>query len=111
MSRYRYFLAIQTRMPDDYANDAAFRDDLETLRRLGFDGVELNIRDPQTVDPARLRTYLAEFGLVLSMFASGFTAKTFQLSLATRDAARRKESIARTAGFLEWAHAFGAGVI
>jgi sugar phosphate isomerase/epimerase len=111
MGRYRYFLAIQTRLPEDYRTDAEFRRNLEALQRLGFDGVELNIRDPESVDPARLKGYLAEFGLVLSMFASGLTAKTYQLSLATPDEARRRESIARTVRFLEFAREFGAGVI
>ena len=111
MGHYRYFLAIQTRLPEDYLADAEFRRNLETLRRLGFDGVELNISDPDTVEPRRLKAYLAEFGLVLSMFASGLTAKTFNLSLATSDEARRKEAIGRTARFLEFAHEFGAGVI
>ena len=111
MGHYRYFLAIQTRLPEDYLADAEFRRTLETLRRLGFDGVELNISDPDTVEPRRLKAYLAEFGLVLSMFASGLTAKTFNLSLATSDEARRKEAIGRTIRFLEFAHEFGAGVI
>jgi D-psicose/D-tagatose/L-ribulose 3-epimerase len=111
MGHYRYFLAIQTRLPEEYQADAEFRRNLETLRRLGFDGVELNISDPDTVEPHRLKAYLAEFGLVLSMFASGLTAKTFNLSLATSDEARRKEAIGRTVRFLEFAHQFGAGVI
>lgn len=111
MPRYRYFLAIQTRLPEDYPSDSEFRRNLETLQRLGFDGVELNIREPEHVDPARLKAYLAGFGLVLSMFASGLTAKTDQLSLATAVEARRKESIARTARFLEFARECGAGVI
>jgi sugar phosphate isomerase/epimerase len=111
MGRYRYFLAIQTRLPDDYLADAEFRRNLEVLQRFGFDGIELNIRDPETVDPARLKATLAESGLVLSMFASGLTAKTYQLSLATEDDARRRKSVARTARFLEFAHEFGAGVI
>jgi len=111
MGRYRYFLAIQTRLPEEYLKDAEFRRTLETLRRLGFDGVELNIRDPETVDPSRLKAYLAEFELTLSMFASGLTAKTYQLSLATADEARRREAIRRTVGFLEFAHEFGAGMI
>lgn len=111
MAHYRYFLAIQTRLPEDYLKDAEFRRNLETLRRLGFDGVELNIQDPETVEPACLKAFLAEFGLVLSMFASGLTAKTFQLSLAASDEARRRETIGRTARFLEFAHEFGAGVI
>jgi D-psicose/D-tagatose/L-ribulose 3-epimerase len=111
MGRYRYFLAIQTLLPEEYAQDPAFRRNLETLQRLGFDGVELNIRDPEGVSPARLKAYLAEFGLALSMFASGLTAKSYQLSLAAADEARRKEAIRRTARFLEFAREFGAGVI
>jgi sugar phosphate isomerase/epimerase len=111
MQRYRYFLAIQTRLPEAYREDREFRHSLETLQRLGFDGVELNILEPEKVDPAVLEAYLAEFGLVLSMFASGLTAKTGHLSLATADAGRRKESITRTSGFLEFAREFGAGVI
>jgi len=111
MRRYRYFLAIQTRLPEDYLQDAELRRNLETLQRLGFDGVELNIRDPEAVDPSSLKAYLAEFGLVLSMFASGLTAKTLQLSLATADEARRREAVRRSARFLEYAHEFGAGVI
>jgi sugar phosphate isomerase/epimerase len=104
-------LAIQTRLPEQYTEGAEFHRNLETLERLGFDGVELNIRDPETVEPARLKAFLAEFGLVLSMFASGLTAKTYDLSLATADEARRREAIRRSARFLEFAREFGAGVI
>lgn len=111
MGRYRYFLAIQTRLPEAYTKDVEFRRNLETLQRLGFDGVELNIQDPERVEPARLKAYLAEFGLVLSMFASGLTAKTYQLSLATADEERRREAVRRTTRFLEFAREFGAGVI
>lgn len=111
MRRYRYVLSIQTRLPEDYPTNAEFRANLEALRRLGFDGVELNIASPERVDPANLKSYLAEFDLVMSMFASGLSAKTHGLSLASADEARRKESIARTAQFLEFAHQLGVGVI
>lgn len=111
MGRYRYPLGLQMLLPDDYPTRAEFARSLETLRRLGFDGVELNIRDPEAVDPGRLKAHLAGFGLVLSMFASGLTAKTSRLSLATDEEARRAESVRRTVGFLEFAREFGAGVI
>ena len=111
MGRYRYFLAIQTRLPEGYLKDAEFSRNLETLQQLGFDGVELNIRDPEHVDPIRLKAYLEDFGLVLSMFASGLTAKTHQLSLATSDESRRQEAVRRSTRFLEFAHEFGAGMI
>ncbi len=111
MGSYRYFLAIQTRLPDDYQTNSEFRRNMETLQRLRFDGVELNIADPEKVDPDRLKRYLGEFGLVLSMFASGLTAKTYQLSLCAAEPVRRKEAVRRTEAFLEYAHTFGAGVI
>jgi sugar phosphate isomerase/epimerase len=99
------------RLPEHYAQDAELCRGLEALQELGFDGVELNIRDPEEVDPHRLKAFLGEFGLVLSMFASGLAAKTFRLSLCTGDEARRKESVRRAVGFLEYAREFGAGVI
>ncbi len=111
MGRYRYFLAIQTRLPDDYRGNAEFRGNMAALQRLGFDGVELNIPDPEKADPGQLKSYLGEFGLALSMFASGLTAKTYQLSLCAAEEAHRKEAVRRTKDFLEFAHQFGAGVI
>jgi D-psicose/D-tagatose/L-ribulose 3-epimerase len=111
MGRYRYFLSIQTVLPEDYRTSAEFARNLETLQRLGFDGVELNMRDPGAVDPQALAAYLARFGLGLAMFASGLTAKTFNLSLCSADEGRRQESLRRCREFLEFAQTFGAGVI
>jgi sugar phosphate isomerase/epimerase len=111
MGRYRYFLGIQTRLPDDYRDNAEFRRNMEALQRLGFDGVELNIPDPEKTDPGQLKDYLGQFSLVLSMFASGLSAKTHQLSLCAAEEARRQDAVRRTTHFLEFAHAFGAGVI
>jgi sugar phosphate isomerase/epimerase len=111
MGRYRYFLAIQTLLPEDYRNDAAFRGRLKTLQEWGFDGIELNIREPEAVRPDDLKQFLGDFGLVLSVFATGFTAKTAKLSLAATDQTRRKESVRRTKDFLAFAAAFGAGAV
>ncbi len=111
MPRYRYFLAIQTLLPDRYRDDAAFIGNMKVLQSLGFDGVELNIRDPEAVNPADLKSFLADFGLVLSVFATGFTAKTANLSLASEDEARRRESVRRAKGFLAFAREFDAGAV
>ena len=111
MSKRRYFLAVQMLLPPDYRNDRNFIDDLSVLRSLEFDGVELNIRDPERVQPDELKRFLADFGLTLSMFASGATAKALNLSLASTDEAERKRAVAYTSGFLEFAAGFGAGVI
>jgi sugar phosphate isomerase/epimerase len=111
MGRYRYFLAIQTLLPDNYRSDAAFIANMETLQKLGFDGVELNIRNPEAVDPQDLKQFLSGFGLVLSVFATGFTAKTGGLSLAATAGNLRKESVRRAKEFLAFAAEFGAGIV
>jgi len=111
MSKYKYFFAIQTLLPDDWQTSAEFARNLETAGKLGLDGVELNAREPEKLDPAVLKKYLGGFGLVMSNFASGFTARTSNLSLATEDEARRKESVWRTTAFLAFAKEMGCGVI
>jgi sugar phosphate isomerase/epimerase len=98
-------------LPPDYRNERSFIDDLSVLRTLEFDGVELNIRDPQQVRPDDLKGFLADFGLTLSMFASGASAKALNLSLAATDEAERKRAVENAKGYLEFAAQFGAGVI
>ena len=111
MGRYRYYLALQTLLPDSYRKDGDFISNLKVLREYGFDGVELNLRDPAEVDPEDLKAFLGDFGLSLSMYATGYTAKTLGLSLASTDEAKRKDSVRRTKGFLEFASRFGAGIV
>jgi sugar phosphate isomerase/epimerase len=73
--------------------------------------VELNLRDPGAVNPEELKSFLGDFGLTLSMYATGFTAKTLNLSLAATDETRRVESVRRTKDFLDFASRFGAGIV
>jgi D-psicose/D-tagatose/L-ribulose 3-epimerase len=111
MSKRRFFLAVQMLLPPDYRNDRRFIDDLSVLQSLQFDGVELNIRAPERVEPDDLKRFLAEFGLTLSMFASGATARALNLSLAATDETERQRAVEQTRGFLEFASELGAGVI
>ena len=111
MGKYRYYLALQTLLPDSYRGDREFIAKLETLKTYGFDGVELNMSDPHTIDPAELKQFLDGFGLTLSMFATGFTAKKEGLSLASTDERHRMHSVKRAKEFLAFAREFGAGVI
>ena len=111
MSKRRYSLAVQMLLPADYLNNRSFIGDLSVLRSLEFDGVELNIRDPDQVNPDKLKHFLAEFGLTLSMFASGATARALNLSLAATDEVEQARSVEYAKRFLEFASGFGAGVI
>ena len=111
MPRRRNYLAVQTLLPADYRNDRSFIADLACLRSLEFDGVELNICDPEGVNPDDLKSFLSDFGLSLSMFASGATAKKLNLSLASTDEKERLRAVELSKEFLEFASEFGAGVI
>lgn len=111
MTRRRYELAIQTTLPAAYRSDRSFIQELETLQELGFDGVELNIVEPEKVKPDDLKDFLSQFGLRMSMFASGASAKAQGLSLCSTTERERTKAVTRTREFLQFAGEFGAGVI
>jgi len=109
-SKYGFPLAIQTTLPQDHG-DPSFLQKLELLRQFGFSGVELNIVQPEQVDPVALRDLLGEFGLKMTMFATGGTAKAEGLSLSSLDEGVRQASVQRCMEFVDFAHELGAGVI
>lgn len=102
MAAYRYRLTVQTVLPDGFEKDDQFRARLETLRDLGFWGLELNVADPEAVDFARVSGFLGEYGLSFSMFASGLTAKTFGLSLSAADETTRKKSVEKARSMIDF---------
>ena len=111
MGKYQYYLALQTLLPEGYREDKEFIAGMKVLGSFGFDGVELNIRTPERIDPEDLKSFLKEFDLELSMFATGLTAKTEGLSLASLDEKKRTLSVRRAKEFLAFARQFGAGII
>ena len=72
---YTYPLSIQLTLPEDYEQDRSFREVLQALQTFGFTGVELNIVQFERIDPQQLERFLSEFGLRLTMFASGRAPK------------------------------------
>lgn len=108
---YRYPLSFQTVLPDDYMNDSAFRSLLSTLRELGFWGVELNMSDPDSFQPATVQAFLGEFDLELSMLASGLTAKRLGLSLSHDSESIRRRSVEKCREMIDWVCGSGAGII
>jgi len=111
MPGFRYFLAIQTDLPEHYGDERSFIDTLNALKQAGFDGVELNIRDPRSEDPIRLGEFLAGFGLTFSMYATGLAARSQGLSLATTEEPRRKKAVQWTIEAMNFTAAIGGGVI
>ncbi len=80
-------------------SDVAFVGDLEhTLGRLaqmGFDGVELGIRDPQGLDAAALRAMLARHGLACPAISTGQAWIEERLSLTSPDERVRRAASER----------------
>ena len=111
MGRFRYYLAIQTVLPEAYGNDRTFLRTLSELQRAGFDGVELNISDLRAEDPHRLAAFLGGLGLSFSMFATGLAARSQGLSLASTDEDRRRRSVEWTCDALSFSAEIGGGVI
>jgi D-psicose/D-tagatose/L-ribulose 3-epimerase len=111
VSRYRYPLSMQLSLPADYRGDQVLRSRLRALEAAGFSGVELNIIDPETVNPADLSAFLADHGLPLVAFATGGAARAHGLSLSDPDPARRRRSIDRALSFIEFGARCGADVI
>ena len=91
--KYCFPLSIQTLLPENYREDKATIENFSLLKELDFDGVELNIAHPENVDMNDVRDFLKEFGLRLTMFASGLTAKTFGLSLSLDDICIRNRAV------------------
>lgn len=111
VSMYRFPLAIQTVLPEAYRDNAEFARDLETLQKLGFSGIELNMAHPERVDLADVLAFLREFGLEFTMFASGLTAKTYGLSLSSDDDTVRQPAIDKCHELIEFVAGTGAGII
>lgn len=108
---YCFPLSIQTVLPEQYREDDVFKRNLETLQEFGFHGVELNITHPDKIDLADVICFLKKFDLELTMFASGLTAKTLQLSLSSFDPDTRQRSVAKCREMIDFVAGHGAGII
>jgi sugar phosphate isomerase/epimerase len=109
--RYRFPLSIQTVLPEKYREDDDFKKNLKTLQDFGFYGVELNIAHPDKADLADIQSFLQDFNLKLTMFASGLTAKTYDLSLSSTDAETRQRSVKKCQEMIDFVEGTDAGII
>jgi sugar phosphate isomerase/epimerase len=95
--------------------DVAFAGDLEaTLARLagmGYDGVELAIRDPRQVNGDELRALLRRYGLAAPMLATGQAWGEDHLSFTDADPIIRQAAIERIKSHIELAGQLDAMVM
>jgi sugar phosphate isomerase/epimerase len=107
--RYRYPLAVQLALPEDFRRHQGFLRVLELLSRWGFSSVELNIPRFEEVHSTELAQLLREHGLSLSYFATGATAKAEGLSLSAEVDEQRQHAVRRCREMVEFAAGFSAG--
>ncbi len=90
------------------------RDPAEAMRSLaglGFEGVELAIRDPSQVDVDRLASVAADLGLAVPAIGTGQAYLEDGLSLTAPDPVTRERTLARLLAHLDAARRLGALLI
>ncbi|MCF7953551.1 MAG: sugar phosphate isomerase/epimerase [Spirochaetales bacterium] len=93
----------------------SFKGDLQknikTIKRLGYDGVELAIRDPEIIDQKALLDMTAEEGLRISAIGTGQAWGEEGLSYTDENAEIRRKAIDRTLSHIPMAKKTGAVII
>ncbi len=93
----------------------AFKSDLKTnlkaIKEMGYDGVELAIRDPKMVDAERLKALVQAHGLMVSAIGTGQAYGEEGLSFTDPDKKIRKLAVERILDHLPLASSFRAEVI
>ena len=112
MEEAKYILPLSIQLgPADDLFGAEMAEKFRLLQGYGLSGVELNITDMDKTDPAKLKQYLSEFGLKMTMFASGAQAKKHNLSLSSEDQGVRKAAVEKCREIIAYASQIGSGVI
>ncbi len=90
----------------------ALRGDVEEsfrlLAKLGYQGAELMVRDPNRLDAARIEALAEEFKLGLPGVSTGQLRKEDGLQLCSLEQPARSRAVARTKEVIEFAAAIGA---
>lgn len=90
----------------------ALRGDLEAsfrlLRKLGYAGAELMVRDPARLHPDRIRGLAGSHGLSISAVSTGQINKEDGLTLSDLDESVRRRAVERAREVIEFAAAVGA---
>jgi sugar phosphate isomerase/epimerase len=84
---------------------------IEMAARLGFDGVELSLRDPDTLDVKGLHKLIQDTGLKTAAIATGQSCLHDGLCLLSAEADKRKQTLERLRKHLRLAEKLGAHLI
>lgn len=87
------------------------KESLGRLRELGYQGVELAVRDPETVDVALVKEVVQSYDLEVPAIGTGQAYLEEGLSLSSPDPAVRQRTRERLRKHVQFASIFRAGVI
>jgi sugar phosphate isomerase/epimerase len=112
----RLKLAYTVATPDTTTSPMlAFRGDLDqvfgALADLGYDGVELMLRDPAALDAGQIERLARAHGLTVAAIGTGQVAEEDKLSLLAADESTRLAAVERLKAVLRFGGRFGAPVV
>lgn len=80
------------------------------LAHLGYQGIDLMVRDPGALRPAEIAALAKEHGIAVAAVSTGQLRKEDALSLSNADSSARKGAVERTKCVVDLAACFGAQV-
>ena len=84
---------------------------IEKLAELGYDGIEISLRDPGRIDAEKLNRILKKNNIELASIATGPSALMDGLTLTSSDGETRKKAERRIMDHIELASLFSAKII
>lgn len=104
-------LPIQDPSPFSPFSPIKWADAVCEIKRYGFDGVEIAVTDPSTIDYTKIQRALSIYKLKCFAIATGQAAQKYRLSLASRDNKTREQAMEFMKRFIDLANALDAVVI
>ena len=107
--------SIVVSTPEAQFSAVVFRQDfgksIEKVAKLGYQGVELAIRDPAIVDRKEIKKLVESFGLEVPAVGTGQAYGEEGLSFSSPNDGIRKKAVKRVKDHIHFASSFGAQVI
>ena len=105
-------LAYCVQLPDSIVNVAAYRgkgmdETLQDIADIGYEGVELFLRDPDLLDRSQLTKILEKTGLKVCCVGTAPIAAQDRLTLSDPDKEKRAAAIGRVRKLIDFASAYG----
>ncbi|NLO37115.1 MAG: sugar phosphate isomerase/epimerase [Clostridiaceae bacterium] len=112
MFRYGLVCSLETLTPD---KPSVFQGSLEgyadKVRAIGYDAIELHLRNPAQVDPDKLKSGAANAGLFFCALSTGLEYGLNHLSLISDEARVRQAAIRRLTEHIDLAAELSCGVV